>query len=323
MSDDPDHNGLVFALVGPSGVGKNTLMGTALAHVSDLRQLPTATTRARREGEQEGREHFFLSRAAFQDLIDSGKLLEHQVVHDQWYGIIRETVETAINNRQDLIADIEVLGAAILQHEYPENAVLVFIAPPTRQDLEARIRQRGNASEEEIARRLQRVDFEMQYTSTSDYLIVNDDLDRAASDLIAVITAERCRRNQRQTLVSVLITSQQQVLVRTGPTDAAPELPHTWMKSGETSKTAALRLAQTVGMSDIRLLCHASLDADACPPIHFEVREQREQRQFNLIYACEVLPEPIPPKMGWQWISIEAVPLAQHVYQARPQSLST
>ncbi len=323
MSDSLDPNGLVFVLVGPSGVGKNTLMGDALARFSDLHQLPTATTRAIREGEQEGREHFFVSREGFQDLIGNDRLLEHQDVHGECYGIIRETIETAINNRQDLIADIEVLGAAILQREYPDNAVLIFIAPPTRHALEARIRERGNVSEAELARRLQRVDFEMQYTSTSDYLIVNDDLDQAASHLIAIISAERCRRDQRQTSVSVLIASQDRVLISAPSSPEAPELPRTRVRPGESPKAAALRLAEEVGVGEVSLLCHSSLAADDCPPVDFEVHEHNGQRQFDLVYACEVLPDSIPVKTGWRWITIEAVPLAKGVYQARPRWLST
>jgi guanylate kinase len=322
MSNSPQRNGLVFVLVGPSGAGKNTLMRQAIRRVPALRQLPTATTRPIRADEKEGREHFFLRHEAFKDLIDSGRLLEHQVVHNEWYGIIRETIETAIEQQEDLIADIEVLGASVLLREYPDNAVLIFVAPPTRDTLETRIRARGHVSEEEIARRMQRVNFEMQFAAASHYLIINDNLEQAIDELIGVIAAERSRRNQQNLAVSVLIVYGSEVLGGEDSTPQSPLLPGTLIQRGEEPVEAARRLVREIGVEAFTLLPHSENVEEGRSPVHFEIVEAAGQKQLRLIFACEVVDPPEAVEKGWQWKPLETVPLAPHVYRARLQSTS-
>ncbi|HEX2908532.1 MAG TPA: guanylate kinase, partial [Phototrophicaceae bacterium] len=193
MSTPQPRQGLLFILIGPPGVGKNALMNAVLARVNNLKQLPTATTRAIRPTEQPGREHLFVTRDEFQQLITDRALIEWQVVHGELYGMPRATVEEAITQEHDLIADIDVLGATYLRSLYPDNAVLIFIQPPSLDALKKRMETRGEKPEE-IAKRLRRVDMEMQYAPLCDYLIINADLDEASEILYAIVLAERSRR---------------------------------------------------------------------------------------------------------------------------------
>ena len=188
MADGNTPAGLLFVLVGPTAVGKTRLIKEILGRVSDLAQMPTATTRPIRVNEQEGREHYFYDEAGFQNLIASNALLEHQVVHGYRYGIVRARLEEALAAGRDQIADIEVLGASVMRKTFPANAVLVFVSPPDVATLEERIRTRGDDAEE-IERRLRRIPFEMQFAPMCDYLIINDQLEVAASELISVIIA--------------------------------------------------------------------------------------------------------------------------------------
>lgn len=186
-----DGQGTLYILIGPGGVGKNALMNAVLGQASTLRQLPTATTRPPRPNEVEGVHHLFVSLAEFERMIAAGELLEHQEVHPgKYYGVPRATVEDAIRNGQDLIADIEFKGAAILRHAYPQNTVAVFIAPPTVRTLHDRLQER-QASAVDTQDRLNRMAAEMRYAPLCDFLIVNDDMDEAVRQLLAVIVHRR------------------------------------------------------------------------------------------------------------------------------------
>ncbi len=180
--------GVFFTLVGPAGVGKNRLMKAILAQ-TDLHQLPTATTRAIRAGEQPGREHHYVSLAEFQRMIDAGELLEHQVIHEQLYGMPRAAVESALNSGEAIIADIEVLGAARACEAYPENVVSIFIEPPSIGVLIERMRERRESSAE-IGKRLLRVPMELAYAPYCEYVILNDVFESAAERLYQIVRAE-------------------------------------------------------------------------------------------------------------------------------------
>ncbi len=183
-------------MVGPAGAGKNAIMNEVLRQLADLRQLPTATTRPIRDTEQQGREHQFVSEAEFQKMDERHELIESQTVHNHLYGTPRLTIENAMRDGQDLIADIEVLGATYLHNAYPHNTVLVFVQPPSVDDLIKRMSIRGE-TQDEIDRRLQRVEMEMQYAPQCDYLITNyqDQLKQSSATLLGIVLAERSRRS--------------------------------------------------------------------------------------------------------------------------------
>lgn len=200
ISDEHAHNwGLLFVMVGPAGAGKNAIMNEVLRQLPDLHQLPTATTRPMRDTEEQGREHLFVSEAEFQQMSEGDELIESQMVHNHLYGTPRATIEKAMRDGRDLIADIEVLGATYLHHAYPQNTVLVFVQPPSVADLIKRMSIRGE-TQEEIDTRLKRVEMEMQYAPQCDYLITNyqDQLKESSAILYGIVLAERSRRALQQ-----------------------------------------------------------------------------------------------------------------------------
>jgi guanylate kinase len=192
-------SGLLFILVGPGGVGKNTLMEAVLPRFDRLGQLATITTRAIRPNEQPGVQHVFVTPKAFEQMIADGELVEYEEVHPgKYYGVPRRPLEAAFAAGDDLIADIEVSGAAKVRATYPENTVLIFIKPPSLSVLEERMRARGETPEG-IAQRMERAAREMAYADQCDYVIVNDDgrSEEATHQLHAAIAAERaCRTAQ-------------------------------------------------------------------------------------------------------------------------------
>lgn len=190
--------GLLFILVGPTGAGKNSIMNNVLEHLDTLQQLPTATTRPIRDNEQEGREHHFVTTQTFEQMITDGKLLEWQEVHGKLYGMPRNTVENLIDNRTDRIADVDVLGALLARSLYPDNVVLIFVQPCTDTDdvervVKERLHARGDKIDD-IERRLERIGMEMELANRCDYLVINDFIEEATADVLAVIRAERSRR---------------------------------------------------------------------------------------------------------------------------------
>lgn len=186
--------GHLFVLVGPPGVGKNAIMKPVMDEVGRLVQLPTATTRTIRPTEQEGREHFFMTREAFEELIQSNALVEHKLVHGNLYGMLRSTVDEAVwDEGNDRIADIDVLGALDLKTLHPANVTLIFVQPPSKSVLRDRMNERGETAES-IENRMQRVDMEMSLAEKCDYLVTNDDLGDAVKTVAGIVRAERSRR---------------------------------------------------------------------------------------------------------------------------------
>lgn len=194
--------GIIFVMVGPGGAGKNSIMKAVLAQSQRIRQLATATTRAMRAGEQQGREHLFVDEDEFRRMIKSGQLLEHQEVSPgKFYGIPRQTVVAALEAGELLIADIEVMGARLLSTAYPLNVVQIFVTVPGADVSEqlallaARMLSRADQNTD-IQHRLRRAQtLELPYQSGCDYTVVNDDLPRAISKSMQIIKSEiRARR---------------------------------------------------------------------------------------------------------------------------------
>jgi guanylate kinase len=184
----------IVIVSGPSGSGKSTL-------VERLRALPgtvfsvSCTTRPPRAAESPGKCYDFITEAEFQKRVANGEFLEYaQVFGRHWYGTPRKWVDLAREKGLNLVLEIDVQGAAQVKQQLPD-ALAVFIVPPSRRAVEQRLRARGQDSEEAIARRLERARQEMSCWIQYDFVVVNDDLDRAGDDLRSIVLASRCRRN--------------------------------------------------------------------------------------------------------------------------------
>lgn len=169
-------------ITGPSGVGKGTLVGRLLKRHPAIWLSVSATSRAPRVGEKHGREYFFLSRSAFEALVARGGLLEWAEFAGNLYGTPREAVEQQLAQGRPVLLEIELEGARQVRHSWPQARQL-FVAPPSFEELERRIRGRGTDSAEAIARRLERAQVELAAAAEFDAVLVNDDLDRAVAEL--------------------------------------------------------------------------------------------------------------------------------------------
>ena len=184
--------GKLLVISGPSGAGKSTVVFKAIEGRSDVCFSTSVTTRAPRPGEVDGREYFFIDFKRFHEMVENDELLEHAEYVTNCYGTPRAYVEQRLNEGMNVVLDIEVLGARQVRKKMP-GAVLIFIAPPSLIELERRLRGRGTDTEEAILGRLTRARQEYQEADFYDYLIVNDDVEKAAKQLSAIIEAEHCR----------------------------------------------------------------------------------------------------------------------------------
>ncbi len=174
--------GQLIVLAGPSGVGKGTLLQKLRQRYPDLQMSVSVTTRQPRAGEVERQHYYFVSRDRFQEMAQNGELLEWAEFAGNCYGTPRAPIETAISKGLRVILEIELLGARQVRQSFPA-ARQIFVAPPNEQALEARIRSRGQESEEAIARRLAQAKVELAAADEFDVQIVNDDLQVAMNEL--------------------------------------------------------------------------------------------------------------------------------------------
>ncbi len=201
---------LVFIVSAPSGSGKSTLVRRVIACDPRLQFSVSWTTRARRGHEQEGQEYHYVTRGQFEAAIQADEFLEWADVFGNYYGTHRSVLDAAREKGLDLILDIDVQGARQLRAKLPD-AVSVFILAPSRKVLEQRLRVRSEDSEETIARRLMGAVREIRDSHDYDYVVVNDDVDRAADTLWSIVKAERARRDRMEGAVQqVLATFEKQ-----------------------------------------------------------------------------------------------------------------
>lgn len=188
--------GELIVVSGPSGVGKSTVISELLSHRPDIHFSVSFTTRKPRVGEEDGVSYNFVERAEFERMISAGELLEYAEYVGNYYGtsmkVIREKLEQGI----DVLLDIEVQGAAKVRQRCPE-AVLIFIIPPSLEELSRRLHKRQTDSEDVIEGRLAKAREEYREIPNYDYLVVNDSVPKAAAEILAILTAEGCRTKNR------------------------------------------------------------------------------------------------------------------------------
>ncbi len=182
------NKGKLIVVSGPSGAGKSTVIGKLMEMRDDLAFSVSVTTRAPRKGEVEGEDYYFIDLPRYQQMIDAGELLEHAFFADNGYGTPKAPIEKLLSEGKQVILDIEVQGAAQVKASMPE-AITVFLTPPSMEELERRLRSRGTETEEKILRRLETARHELTLVDRYDHHIINDDAQRAAEELNAIINS--------------------------------------------------------------------------------------------------------------------------------------
>ncbi len=182
---------LIFIVSGPSGAGKSTLL--KLLPEEDFYFSISHTTRPPRPGEVDGRDYYFVSPEAFQEMLGRGDFLEWIEVHSNRYGTAKTEIDKAFSQGKHLVFDVEVIGAGNLKRYFGPSAVSIFIAPPSLKVLEERLRKRGTEAEEKIQERLRRASLELALSSFFDYIVINEDLSVAKENFLSILKAELCR----------------------------------------------------------------------------------------------------------------------------------
>ncbi len=192
-----ERRGLMVVISSPSGAGKSTISRNLLETDRNLSLSVSVTTRAKRGSEIEGIHYHFKSQRDFELMRDGEALLEWASVHGNYYGTPRDDVEKAMAEGRDMLFDIDWQGAQQLQEKMRGDVVSIFILPPSIAELRARLHRRAEDSEEVIATRLANAKAEIEHWHEYDYVVVNDDLERAFGAVKAIVEAERLRRDRR------------------------------------------------------------------------------------------------------------------------------
>lgn len=182
------HKGKLFVISGASGVGKSTVLAKVMAARKDLTFSVSATTRAPRPGEQEAVHYYFVSRDTFQKMIEEDAFVEYDGHMNNFYGTPKAQLDEKLSH-SNVVLDIEPNGAFQVRKSRPD-AVLIFIAPPSLEELERRLRSRGDTDEEQIRIRQERVKWEMEQSRSYDYVVVNDVVEDCAARILEIIAAQ-------------------------------------------------------------------------------------------------------------------------------------
>ena len=195
----------MYVMSSPSGAGKTTITRALLKQNEDVTISISATTRPRRAGEVHKQDYYFVNKEEFREMVDAGEMLEHAKVFDHYYGTPRQPVEEALQNGKDVLFDIDWQGTQQLSEIAREDLVTVFILPPSRTDLEKRLRHRSRdtqESEEQIRGRMAKAADEMSHYQEYDYVIINSDIDQAIERAQLILDAERLKRHRTMGLSS-------------------------------------------------------------------------------------------------------------------------
>jgi guanylate kinase len=200
-TDGVERRGLMFVLSSPSGAGKTTLSRLLIDRMPGLKMSVSATTRAKRPGEVDGKDYLFVDKPRFEAMVKDDELLEWATVFDNRYGTPRSPVEAALSAGQDVLFDIDWQGTQQLREKARADVVSVFILPPSAADLEKRLHSRAQDSDEVIRKRMSRASHEMSHWAEYDYIVINHDVDEAFAEVQSILKAERLKRERRTGLV--------------------------------------------------------------------------------------------------------------------------
>lgn len=196
--------GILIVVSAPAGCGKDTILGEALAANGNLFYSVSATSRAMRPGETDGVSYHFRTREQFEKMIADGELFEYTEYCGNYYGTPKKAVEDMLAAGKDVILKIEVEGAANVKRIFPD-CTMIFILPPSFEELNRRLHKRGTEDEETILRRIETAKRELTYAENYDYLIVNGELSEAVNDFLAAVSAEKNRTCRRKGLLKELL----------------------------------------------------------------------------------------------------------------------
>jgi guanylate kinase len=196
MSGEIKRRGLMLVLSSPSGAGKTTLARSLLASDTNIVMSVSATTRAKRPNEEDGRDYFFVDHTRFDAMTKANEFLEHALVFEQRYGTPKKPVMDALDQGRDVLFDIDWQGAQQMKERAREDLVSVFVLPPSHDELERRLKARAQDTDDVVAKRMAKAASEISHWPEYDYVILNRDLDRALTQLKAVLEAERARRTR-------------------------------------------------------------------------------------------------------------------------------
>ncbi len=200
-----NERGSLIVVSGPSGAGKSTVIARLMREDPDIVFSVSATTRPPREGEIDGKSYFFVTREKFQSMVENGELLEHAEYVGNCYGTPKAPVLASLKAGKSVLFDIEVQGAAQIKAQCPE-AILIFVVPSDFSQIEKRLRARGTDSEEKIQGRLMQARRECERATNYDYVVLNDDPDRAADEMRSIITAEKCKMANRRNYLNMEVS---------------------------------------------------------------------------------------------------------------------
>jgi len=199
MTNNPnlDRRGLMLVLSSPSGAGKSTISRALMDRDDNLTMSVSATTRAPRPGEVDGKDYFFIDKPVFDEMVRAGKMLEHARVFENFYGTPKEPVEEALAAGRDVMFDVDWQGTQQLAENAEKDLVRVFILPPSMEELERRLYSRSQDSEEVVRKRMAEANSEMSHYPEYDYIIVNTDIEESIARVEAILTAERLKLNRQ------------------------------------------------------------------------------------------------------------------------------
>lgn len=196
--------GFLLVLSGPSGSGKGTVCNRLMDRNKDVVFSVSTTTRGPREGEVDGKNYFFIDEDEFKEMVKRDEFLEHARVHNNYYGTPKDFVVEEIDKGDIVLLEIDVQGAMQVKDNY-ENAVFVFLLPPSMKELENRIVNRGTETKEDIETRLKNAYRELDYLENYDYFLINDDIDQAVVDIESIIKAERLKIERNKNIKEEII----------------------------------------------------------------------------------------------------------------------
>ena len=177
----------LIVISAPSGAGKSTLCRALQDKYPEIQFSVSSTTRPKRSYEKDGYDYNFITKEEFFEMVQDDKFIEFETPHGYYYGTPKANIDKAIERNQYLLLEVDVKGALSIKEAYPEHAVTIFITLPSKDDILQRLRKRGSESEERIAKRMERIEMELQYKSKFDHTIVNIDFDEALTELIEII----------------------------------------------------------------------------------------------------------------------------------------